>query len=306
MVSSPAVRRELDSEPGYDTADSCWLCDRERGELCHVHDPVMREARRRLRRPQGRWRAWWRWLAEAFTSMVLLGPVGCRPPPVPQAAPPAAEVPAFEAPTPAPEEPGGRTTEVEPAEAVAVEPAPSDGEPEAEPPARPEEAGPVPAYDRREWRHWIDADHDCQNTRQEVLIEESEVPVTFKDARKCTVATGRWTCPYTGQVFVDPGKLDVDHLVPLENAHVSGGWRWDADQKRAYANDLEDSEHLVAVSASANRSKGSKGPEAWMPPDQGAWCPYLSAWIGVKGRWGLEMTEVERAGFNRGLEGCGP
>jgi hypothetical protein len=25
-----------------DTAASCWLCDHERGELCHVHDPVMR------------------------------------------------------------------------------------------------------------------------------------------------------------------------------------------------------------------------------------------------------------------------
>lgn len=22
-----------------DTAPACWLCDRERGDLCHVHDP---------------------------------------------------------------------------------------------------------------------------------------------------------------------------------------------------------------------------------------------------------------------------
>jgi hypothetical protein len=24
---------------GADTAAACWLCDRERGELCHVHAP---------------------------------------------------------------------------------------------------------------------------------------------------------------------------------------------------------------------------------------------------------------------------
>lgn len=25
---------------GTKTAESCWLCDRERGELCHVHEQL--------------------------------------------------------------------------------------------------------------------------------------------------------------------------------------------------------------------------------------------------------------------------
>ena len=37
-----------------------------------------------------------------------------------------------------------------------------------------------PAYDRRDYPHWIDLDQDCQNTRHEVLVEESTVPVQFK------------------------------------------------------------------------------------------------------------------------------
>ena len=46
-----------------------------------------------------------------------------------------------------------------------------------------------PAYDRDDWRHWEDFDGDCQNTRHELLIVSSIFPVTFTNARGCTVAT---------------------------------------------------------------------------------------------------------------------
>ena len=88
----------------------------------------------------------------------------------------------------------------------------------------------APAYQRSAWQHWVDEDGDCQDTRQEVLIAESLVPVTFTSASQCRVASGRWLDPYTGQTFTDPGQLDVDHLVPLENAHISGGWSWTLPQ----------------------------------------------------------------------------
>ena len=81
-----------------------------------------------------------------------------------------------------------------------------------------------PPYDRKDYRHWIDADGDCQNTRHEVLLEESLELVTYKDQGNCKVATGLWRGPYTGELIRDASKLDIDHLVPLKEAHESGGF----------------------------------------------------------------------------------
>lgn len=155
------------------------------------------------------------------------------------------------------------------------------------------EESPEVSYDRKEWRHWVDVDKDCQDARQEVLIAESVVPVTFKEERKCRVATGEWYCHFTGSIITDPNALDVDHFVPLKEAHVSGAYGWDAARKKAFANDLSDPNHLIAVKASANRSKGSKGPDEWMPPNEAYRCEYLKNWVGVKRTWNLEMDRAE-------------
>lgn len=59
----------------------------------------------------------------------------------------------------------------------------------------------ISPYNRKDWPHWIDADRDCQNTRQEMLIATSRVPVKFKAARHCTVVFGEWFGVYTGKTF---------------------------------------------------------------------------------------------------------
>jgi 5-methylcytosine-specific restriction endonuclease McrA len=137
------------------------------------------------------------------------------------------------------------------------------------------------AYDRDDWRHWIDADQDGQSTRDEVLQDEAS---GFGASRE-------WLCPYTGHVFEDPSKLDVDHMIPLKYAHDHGGADWNPERKQEYANDLSHTDHLMAVSASANRQKGARGPAQWMPEVNK--CEYALAWTGVARRWGLEIPDAD-------------
>lgn len=148
-----------------------------------------------------------------------------------------------------------------------------------------------PDYDRGEYGGWRDSDGDCINTRHEVLAAESLVPPLFLG---CKVVTGLWFDPYTGRTFTDPKDLDVDHMVPLAEAHRSGGFAWTREQKRAYANDLDNPGHLIAVEARANRQKGAKDPAQWMPPNKTYWCAYLLTWLAIKEKWNLSIDEVER------------
>ena len=151
----------------------------------------------------------------------------------------------------------------------------------------------LPSYDRDDWRHWVDDDGDCQNARHETLVAESRIAVTFTDEERCIVATGEWLDPYTGDILTSAPDLDVDHMVPLANAHRSGAWNWDAARRRAYANDLSYANHLIAVTNSVNRAKSDSGPEEWRPPDASYWCQYAIDWATIKADWGLSATPAE-------------
>ena len=182
--------------------------------------------------------------------------------------------------------------------------------PTATPEAMSITVAPVPSdissYDRDDWRHWIDDDRDCQDTRQEVLIEESTSPVEYENSDQCRVESGDWTGLYTGEQFTDPSDLDVDHMVPLANAHRSGGWLWSESRRREYANDLSYEGHLIAVQNSANRAKGADGPEEWRPPDRSYWCQYAIDWIRIKQTWDLTATDAEAAALAEMLNTCSP
>lgn len=159
-------------------------------------------------------------------------------------------------------------------------------------------------YNREDYLpRWADADGDCQNTRQEVLIAESRVPVTL-GPRRCRVITGQWHDPYTGRIFTNPRRLDIDHVVPLREAHDSGAASWSRSRKRSFANDLSNANSLIAVYRGENRSKGARDPASWLPRNQAYHCDYVRVWRQVKNRWGLSMDSAEIEAIKEVLSNC--
>ncbi len=156
-------------------------------------------------------------------------------------------------------------------------------------------------YDRNDWPHWLDEDGDCQDTRAEILIATSQVPVTFTRTDHCIVAEGRWYDPYTDTFFTHASDLDIDHLVPLRHAHGHGGGDWDERHRRRFANDPA---NLIPVSASANRSKGADSPDQWLPDNRQFWCEYGRRWQRIKLGHRLMITPPEQDAIDGLLATC--
>ncbi|MEU6417827.1 HNH endonuclease family protein [Streptomyces spiralis] len=157
-------------------------------------------------------------------------------------------------------------------------------------------------YERSKFKHWIDADRDGCNTRQEVL--KAEAVVAPVQGTNCALTGGQWYSPYDDRYIDGPRGLDIDHLVPLAEAWDSGAYAWRPAEREAYANDLGDDRALIAVSAASNRSKADQDPTTWLPPAVGYRCTYVTDWVADKMRWGLNIDAGEQAALTETLNQC--
>lgn len=158
---------------------------------------------------------------------------------------------------------------------------------------------PPVRYSRNDWPTWEDINGDGCDAREQALLAASSPPAVTSTG--CRVVSGRWVSPYDGVTVSDPSKLDIDHIVPLEQAHVSGGWRWTPGERRQFANDQA---NLVPVTASTNRSKGDRTPDEWRPPNQAVWCWYAQRYVDVKATYTLTVTTRERDALGQMLDTC--
>ncbi len=157
-------------------------------------------------------------------------------------------------------------------------------------------------YDRTLFRHWIDASGNGCNARLEVLIRQSLTPITV--GPRCAISGGSWFSEFDGVRTTDPSTFDIDHLVPLKEAWESGAHSWDEPTRRAFANDLDLKDSLIAVSASSNRSKGDRDPADWLPTRAEYRCQYIASWVRVKVKWQLSVDAAEKAAIRTVASNC--
>ncbi len=155
----------------------------------------------------------------------------------------------------------------------------------------------VESYNRiHHFGRWINDKHDrgCYDTRTKVLIRDSVLPIVFKSGDHCSVESGQWLDPYTKSILTD-AILDVqiDHLVPLKNAYISGAHAWNYKKRCFYANYLGANYHLKPIDGNENAKKGDDSPADYIPSNKKYRCTYIKNWLKVKSLWNLEMTLTE-------------
>ena len=144
-------------------------------------------------------------------------------------------------------------------------------------------------YDRSLFGRWSDTDGDCQNMRHELLLDRSTNTVTLSE-NGCRAVGGKWLDPYTGEMFIDSGQLDIDHLVPLKYSWERGAHSWTSEKRIQFSNDPA---NLFAVQKSVNRQKAAFGPSDWLPPNIDYRCQYIRNFQKIVGLYELKQTPSE-------------
>jgi hypothetical protein len=154
-------------------------------------------------------------------------------------------------------------------------------------------------YQRALFPTWDTISGTC-NTRETVLDRDGTGVVV---SPACAAMSGRWHSPYDGATWTAAADVDIDHVVPLKNAWISGAWQWTTAEREAYANDLADPQ-LIAVTDNVNQSKSDKSPDSWKPPLASYHCTYARMWVEVKYVWKLTVTSAEKTAVTSMLATC--
>ncbi|KOS18332.1 hypothetical protein ESCO_002729 [Escovopsis weberi] len=154
-------------------------------------------------------------------------------------------------------------------------------------------------YSQSQFPHWITISPKC-DTRETVLQRDG---VNVQTDTACAAIAGTWHSPYDGATWTQASDVDIDHMVPLQNAWISGAQLWTTDQRRAFANDLERPQ-LWAVTDNVNESKGDRSPDLWKPPLASFWCTYAESWVRVKSFYALTVTAAEKQALADMLNTC--
>ena len=151
---------------------------------------------------------------------------------------------------------------------------------------------------------WKDVDHNGCDTRNDILLRDLSTSLVA-GRNSCVVIAGKLADPYSGK-WIDfrkeeASKVQIDHVVSLENAWQSGAYNLSKETREALANDPD---NLLAVNGHDNMVKGSKSADQWMPPNSTYACAYASKQVQIKTRYTLTVTTPEKQALADALATC--
>lgn len=149
---------------------------------------------------------------------------------------------------------------------------------------------------------WKDVDHNGCDTRNDILARDL---IVRGIRNSCVITAGQLADPYSGK-WIDfskkeASKVQIDHVVALENAWQSGAYKLTQEDREALANDPD---NLLAVNGHDNMAKGSKSADQWMPPNSAYACTYASKQVQIKSRYALTVTTSEKQALADALATC--
>ena len=154
---------------------------------------------------------------------------------------------------------------------------------------------------------WSDVDRNGCDTRNDILKRDL-VEIVFKEKTKnCVVLNGFLNDPYSGERIsflkgnTTSTLVQIDHVIALGNAWVTGAFQMTVKQRTALANDPL---NLLAVKGSLNSQKQDSDAATWLPPNKSYRCEYIARQISVKKKYGLWITGPEKDAMKRILDKC--
>lgn len=160
---------------------------------------------------------------------------------------------------------------------------------------------------------WKDVDGNGCDTRNDILKRDLR-DITTAGRNNCRVTSGVFDDPYTGKtIHFKYGKdtssaVQIDHVVALHDAWMTGAQKLTQEQRESLANDPE---NLLAVDGPENQRKGdglclngNGCTGMYLPPNEKYRCEYAAKFTEVKNKYNLGLTEGQRGVLVPLLEQC--
>jgi hypothetical protein len=143
-------------------------------------------------------------------------------------------------------------------------------------------------------------------TSHDVILSRDLRQVAFSTGSACRVASGVLFDPYTAKWawfsrVATLNQVDLDYVVPLQNAWETGAANWGNTIRNGFANDpLE----LHAAAAATIVAKAGRDASAWLPPDAAFRCAYVINQIEVKVKYMMSVLTAEKDAMRTALASC--